>query len=149
MRWYGPWDEAADVRSRVRSRNHNVFDYVEQSMWRTGQNLDNLGTLMGLSRADKNKIEYSISRLPIVGSAISARDSWNYMNDYMRNTGTSWSDMPYPSMVRGAGSIGAAIGGWNFVSDNVSRLYELEDMRTARTTKRLVRQQTRPKTYRW
>lgn len=125
MKWYTVWDEAQDLADRWNSGNHNAFDYFEQSMWRAGQNFDNLGTVIGLSREDKNKLEYMTSQIPVVGGVITARDNWNYINDYMRNTGTGWSDMPYPSQVRGAGSVGRAIlGGYNFVSDNIKSLYD-------------------------
>lgn len=147
MKWYTPLDEIEDLYRRVNSDNHNVFDAIEQSIWRSGQNLDNLGTLIGLSRADKNKLEYSMSQVPILGGVITARDNWNYVNDYMRNTGNSWDDMPYPSMVRGAGSIGrVGTGAYNYVSDNIRDLYELD---SARTTRKLLRQQTSQKRYRW
>lgn len=125
MKWYTPVDEIEDIHRRMRSGNHNAIDYVEQSVWRSGQNMDNLGSLVGLSRADKNKIEYAMSQVPVLGGFISARDNWNYVNDYMRNRGVSWDRMPYPSMVRGAGSIGRAVtGAYSFVSSNIKDLYD-------------------------
>lgn len=50
------------------------------------------------------KMAYDLSGIPLIGSYVQSYDNKRYMDDYMKNTGMSWDDVKYPSMVRGAGS---------------------------------------------
>ena len=61
-----------------------------------------------------------VSGIPIVGNVYRAMDSINYMNDYMANTGVSWTSIKYPT--RTAGYSGVS-GLTSFVSSNIQRLY--------------------------
>lgn len=69
----------------------------------------------------RNWAGYVGSSLPVIGGFLRSRDNWNYINDYMRNRGLSWSDVKYPSRVDGASTSGY---GLNFVSSNIEKLYE-------------------------
>lgn len=62
-----------------------------------------------------------LSGVPLVGNIYKSLDSARYMNDYMRNTGLSWTSIKYPT--RTAGYAGFA-GMTSFVSSNISKLYK-------------------------
>lgn len=65
-----------------------------------------------------------VGSLPVVGNIYRAWDSIAYMDDYMKNTGLSYSDILYPTRTAASGAIGSASSGIvNFVSSNVERLY--------------------------
>jgi hypothetical protein len=52
-----------------------------------------------------------------------ARDNVNYMNDYMENTGLSWSDIRYPTRTPGYSGYSGYGGIVSYVSKNIERLY--------------------------
>lgn len=54
---------------------------------------------------------------------IDQRDLANYWSDYLRNTGQSWSDIKYPSMMRGYGSVGSYSRSVLSFGKNIARLY--------------------------
>lgn len=85
-----------------------------------GQGMDALGSAVGLSRKDKNQIEYVASGIPLIGDVIRARDDFNYADTYLRNTHQPWGSVKYPSHLRGAGSIGSL--GYS-LSKNILDLY--------------------------
>lgn len=61
-----------------------------------------------------------LSGIPIVGNIYRAMDSVSYMNDYMKNTGLSWTSIKYPTRTVGySGTSGLT----SFVSSNISKLY--------------------------
>lgn len=61
--------------------------------------------------------------IPIIGYFFRTDDLTKYWNDYMKNTGLTWADVKYPTMLRGAGMYSGAAGSLNFLSSNVTRLY--------------------------
>lgn len=61
-----------------------------------------------------------MSGVPVVGSVYRAIDSVSYMDDYMRNTGLSYSDILYPTRTAGYGVSGLT----SFVSSNIEKLYK-------------------------
>lgn len=68
------------------------------------------------------QFEYLFTNLPGYGDWVRARDNFNYITDYLRNNGMSWSDMLYPSRVTGSGS--SPYGSLNFYSSNIKKLYQ-------------------------
>lgn len=101
---------------------HDRYSYMKDNAGLLGQGLDRLGTVAGLTPDDKKELEYMTASVPVIGDLVGARDDYNYITDYMRNKGMSWSDMKYPTRVTGAG---LGIGGlYNFVSDNIKSLYD-------------------------
>lgn len=69
-----------------------------------------------------NRTAFVGSRIPVVGSVFQAVDSYNYMNDYMKNhPNVTWENMKYPSMKTGSGAIGYA---GSMVSKNILTLYK-------------------------
>nr|WCR62153.1 MAG: hypothetical protein [Smacoviridae sp.] len=67
------------------------------------------------------QFEYMFSHLPGYGDWVRARDNFNWMSDYLKNTGLDWSDMLYPSRNSGSGS-GSDI--LNFTSSNIEKFYK-------------------------
>lgn len=67
------------------------------------------------------QFEYMFSHLPGYGDWLRARDNFNWMSDYLKNTGQDWSDILYPSKVSGSGGGSDMI---NFTSRNIERLYK-------------------------
>lgn len=67
------------------------------------------------------QFEYMFSHLPGYGDWVRARDNFNWMADYLKNTGLDWSDMLYPSRNSGSGS-GSDI--LNFTSSNIEKFYK-------------------------
>lgn len=113
-----------DLYDEFTGNGKSAVDFIGERFYNAGQSMDRIGSWLGLSREDKNKIEYAVAGIPVLGDTLRARDNFNAMEDYMRITGTSWADIPYPSRVFGAGSIGRAassLGG--FVSKNIKDLY--------------------------
>lgn len=140
-----------DLYDEFAGRGKSFVDFMGDRLYNAGQTMDDIGTALGWSREDKNKIEYAFAGVPYLGEFVRARDNWNYMDDYMKATGINWSDIPYPSLIRGAGSIGHAVSSTaGFVSDNIKSLYEDDPSEeTNRLLRQLVRQQNSPKRYRW
>lgn len=68
-----------------------------------------------------NKFAWLTADFPVVGWMTKLIDNVGWIKDYMENTGIDWSDMKYPTHVRGAGS--GVYGTMNFVSSNIARLY--------------------------
>ncbi|AIY31257.1 hypothetical protein [Camel associated drosmacovirus 2] len=102
----------------------SFVDATGEGLGHIGSDMDYLGTLIGLSESDKKQIEYALSGFPVIGDVIDARDGYNYMSDYLRNTGLTWGDLRYPSRVTGAGGFGRAVtSGYRFVSKNLADLY--------------------------
>lgn len=99
------------------------FKAAKDMMGMAGSSLDTLGTVMGLSQDDKKEMEYLLSGTPVIGDLLGLRDNYQFMSDYLKNRGMSWGDMKYPGRER-AGS--SAWSGVNFVSKNISRLYDGE-----------------------
>lgn len=82
---------------------------------------DAIASMLGMSTEDLYaKTKFYFADVPFVGSVVRAFDQSNYYSDYMRNRGLSWSDVQYPSLMRGSGGVGS---GLNFVSSNIERLY--------------------------
>ena len=54
---------------------------------------------------------------------IDQRDLANYWNDYFKNTGLTWEDVKYPSLMRGYGSVGTYSRSVFSFSKNIARLY--------------------------
>jgi len=127
---------------------HDRFEYQKNNGYLVGQGLDQLGTVLGLTEDDKKELEYMTAQVPVLGDLMGARDKYDYITDYMRNSGLSWSDMEYPTQTRGAG-LGLG-GAYHFVSDNIRSLYEDDPSEeTNKLLRQLVRQQTSQKRYRW
>lgn len=105
------------------SRPANLsFDNLEYNLGNIGLGIDNLGSALGLSRTDKNKLRFWTSQVPVVGDMIRAQDSWNRANDYLRNRGLSWNDVRYGMPQSGTAS-SALTNGVAFVSRNILSLY--------------------------
>ena len=66
-----------------------------------------------------NKSVYFASNIPVFGNVFRAVDTMRYYDDYMANTGVSWSDVRYPTRLNSSGFSGLT----NFVSKNIERLY--------------------------
>ena len=72
-------------------------------------------------RAYGNKVAYVLAGVPIVGDVIRAVNGYRQIEDYLENTGLSWSDIEYPGTgIAGMSSVGSVM---NFVSSNIERLY--------------------------
>lgn len=80
--------------------------------------------------ANKNRWRYDVAKMPFIGTYYRGVDQRNYWNDYMANRGLSWADAKYPTMMPGAGSVGASamgdIMGSAFMgrSKTLDRLYQ-------------------------
>lgn len=66
---------------------------------------------------------YGLDPTGIYRGYIDQRDLANYWDDYLRNTGQSWSDIRYPSFMRGYGASGSYSRSVVNFSKNLSRLY--------------------------
>lgn len=73
----------------------------------------------GADSSYRNQARYIASELPGIGPIVKAQDNWNYINDYMKNRGLSWSDVRYASRLVSSGAGGIL----SFVSSNIERLY--------------------------
>lgn len=65
---------------------------------------------------------YELSALPGVGDFFRAMDQKKYWSDYFHNTGMSWDDVLYPSLMKGERAIDAGMSAYR-VSRNLFRLY--------------------------
>lgn len=114
---YWPWDK---------EWKYTGIDFEKGGAW-LGEAMDNLGSVMGLSRADKNKIENVLSGIPVVGDVLKTKNQWDYMSDYMENKGLNWEDVQYPALLNsGLNTVNlynSVRRGTNFVSDNIKKLY--------------------------
>lgn len=99
---------------------HDVMDNGKLFMEGAGSFGDWFGSLLGLTDDDKAELEYVMADVPIVGDFMRARDDYNRMDDYLRNTGQSWSSMRYPTLAQGSG----LTGGLQRLSSNVLELYD-------------------------
>lgn len=81
-----------------------------------------------VSPRTKYMLRTAASALPFIGPVIQAYDNMSYMDDYTRNRGIGYDEILYPSRTQGAQGLGSAV---NFVSNNITRLYE-EDKRVKR-----------------
>lgn len=96
------------------------FQYLKNLMGMAGSSLDTLGDVMGFSPDDKKEIEFLLSGTPVFGDLLGLRDNYQWMSDYLKNRGMTWSDMKYP------GRESAGRGAWSgvhFVSKNIEKLY--------------------------
>lgn len=75
----------------------------------------------GYSLELQNKSKYLLANFPVLGGFVRSLDNMNYMNDYLKNRGLSWTDVRYASRLSGSGSLGS--GGLNYVSSNIYKLY--------------------------
>lgn len=66
-----------------------------------------------------NQGVYLASNIPVLGDVLRAVDTMRYYDDYMSNSGLSWSDVRYPTRLNSSGFSGLT----NFVSRNIERLY--------------------------
>lgn len=66
---------------------------------------------------------YGFDPTGIYRGYIDQRDLANYWNDYFKNTGLTWSDIKYPSMMRGYGSTGSYSRSVLRFSKNILKLY--------------------------
>jgi hypothetical protein len=76
----------------------------------------------------ENEYQYMVQSflgglIPPLGSYYRARDNTNYMRDYMRNSGLSWSDIRYPTRTAGYSGYSGYGGLVSYVSKNIMRLY--------------------------
>lgn len=55
---------------------------------------------------------------------LSSRDLGNYWSDYLSNTGLSWSDIKYPTMMMGFGNSGSLGRNALTVSRNIFKLFK-------------------------
>lgn len=122
--WFG--DEFEDQWNKIWSGDDPLgagHDFVADQIW------DPILDVIGIDDADRKKIISAGSGLPVIGDIWKVADQMQYMNDYMGNNGLTWNDVRYPTMVNTGGSgIGSlARAGTNFVSKNISKLYETED----------------------
>lgn len=70
----------------------------------------------------RKKLEYMFGGVDIFGfRPFQAGEQYRYMDDYLRQRGLSWSDVKYPSLARGAGSMS---GLFNGSARAISRLYD-------------------------
>lgn len=70
------------------------------------------------------QFEFMFSNTPFYGDWLRMRDNVQWMSDYLKNTGQTWSDMLYPSKAPGAGSVGSfAMDAINFTSRNLEKFY--------------------------
>lgn len=67
-----------------------------------------------------NQIRYLAGDFGIFGvKPFELYDKYNYMSDYLRNRGMSWSDMKYPSLAKNNGGMN-----WSFNWKSAKRLYD-------------------------
>jgi len=85
-----------------------------------GDVADSLIYGLGFDDDDKQKVKYFVSGIPIIGEFIKNVDDYTYTRDYLKNRGMSWKDVKYPAL-RSGQSYGSQL---NFVSSNISRLYD-------------------------
>lgn len=66
---------------------------------------------------------YGFDPTGIYRGYLEQRDLANYWGDYLLNTGQDWSDIKYPTMMRGYGSVGSNTRNALSFSKNIARLY--------------------------
>lgn len=79
------------------------------------------GMAMRMDDEYYNRLRYFLTGVPFIGDVLRTQDDYNYVNDYMKNRGLSWSDVRYPSHLSGASGFGHTL---NYVSSNIERLYK-------------------------
>lgn len=73
-----------------------------------------------VSDDDWNAVRYLFGDVGIFGfKPFKMYDEFNFMNDYLKNRGLSWSDIKYPSIAPKSGS-----GNWKVSTKAVERLYK-------------------------
>lgn len=95
---------------------------IENALDDMGKQMDRAGEVIGLSADDRAKLSFWAESVPFLGDTIRAKNNWNRANDYLDNTGQSWSDVKY-GMSGGSTMTSLVSRGTNFVSDNIKELY--------------------------
>lgn len=62
-----------------------------------------------LDMGTSQRLKYEASGVPFLGDFVRSSDQTRWMNDYLKHTGLSWSDVKYPALASGAGSSARAI----------------------------------------
>lgn len=119
--WFG--DEFEDSWNKIWSGDDPLgdgHDFLADQIW------DPILDLMGISDADRKQIISAGSSIPVIGDIWRMADQYQYNQDYMKNTGLTWNDVKYPTMVNSGGTniYNVARQGTNFVSDNIKKLYK-------------------------
>lgn len=86
-----------------------------------------------MSDDQKKMFELFFGSIPGYKDLLQLRDTYNYWNDYLKNTGMDWSDLLYPSRMSG---FGAGSDVLNYVSSNVTRLYRTAESDARERAKR-------------
>lgn len=114
----GSWLPFVDDQDTVDPRWSETFQYLYDNVtW------DDFGRQM-FDSDEWKKAMFFISGLPVVGDIAVMADSYRSFQDYMKNSGLTWSDILYPALTgRKYGVSSSAYGALNFVSSNLNRLY--------------------------
>lgn len=105
MSW---WDTLEDVVGDVVDFGGGVFDSI--------------AGVMGLDKDDRAEIKWWLGGLPVIGDFMDVAESHEKMEDYLENTGQSWSDVEYPAT--GALQPQGVSSTLNFLSSNIDSLYD-------------------------
>lgn len=110
------------------NRNINPFNYDFLARSNLKEDAPGVGDM--LTDEQKNQWAYDASGFPIIGDYYRYNDNKQQMQDYMENTGVTWDQVQYPSLLPGAGTasrgISSMLGLYSVaptVSKNLSRLY--------------------------
>lgn len=114
----GSWLPFVDDENVVDPRWSDTFRYLYDNVtW------DDFGRKM-FDTDEWKQAMFFVSGLPVVGDIAVMADSFRSFNDYMENTGLTWSDIVYPALTgRKFGTSRSAYGALNFVSSNIGKLY--------------------------
>lgn len=95
---------------------------LEYSLGEFGQAIDNFASTVGINSDRRAKLDYIGHKIPFVSDVLEARDSWNFMNDYLSNRGMNWSQVKYGGHNPTAG-VGTSTAFW-YLSQNIHDLYD-------------------------
>ena len=84
---------------------------------------------------NENLSKYLLGDFPFIGSIARSIDNWNYINDYLKNTGLTWDDIRYPTRVGSLGAYGAV----SYVSSNIEKLYSSDNSAVDREVRRRLK----------
>lgn len=79
--------------------------------------------VFNLSDDQRAQFEFLFGNLPLYGQLLDIRDNWNYMSDYLKNSGIDWADIKYIARTVGSGKGSDAL---NYLSRNIEKFYHLE-----------------------